>query len=111
MNMIDCRHWVEGSTCRAAIGARRGGNDIANSGIRCYTHDMTQLMEKAIEKLREVPEAQQDRLARFLLNELEEDDRWLRSTVKHEGQLERLVGEVLADDARGNCEPLDPDRL
>lgn len=72
---------------------------------------MTRLMEKAIERLRAIPEPQQDRLAQFLLNELEEDDRWLRSTADHEGKLKVLIDNVLDEDRRGACEPLDPDRL
>lgn len=70
---------------------------------------MTRLMEQAIERLRAVPETEQDRLARFLLNELEEDGRWSRSTIEHEAKLKGLVETV--DDGRGECEPLDPGRL
>ena len=72
---------------------------------------MTRLMEQAIERLRAVPAAQQDEIARFLLEELEEDIRWSQSTADHENKLKGLIDEVLADDARGDCEPLDPDRL
>ena len=72
---------------------------------------MTRLMEQAIEKLRTVPDAQQDGLARFLLNELEEDNRWSQSTAQHEARLKTLIDTVLSDDDRGECEPLDPDRL
>jgi len=72
---------------------------------------MTQLMEQAIEKLRAVPEPQQDQLAQFLLNELTEDDRWSRSTIENEGKLKSFVDDVLADDHRGLCEPLDADQL
>ena len=72
---------------------------------------MTRLMEQAIEQLRAVPESEQDRLAEFLLNELREDDRWSRSATAHEGKVKNLVEQVLADDGRGACEPLDPDNL
>jgi hypothetical protein len=72
---------------------------------------MTRLMEKVIEQLRAVPEGQQDRLARFLLDELEEDQRWLGSTAENEGKLKALVDTVLSDDARGECEPLEPGKL
>lgn len=60
---------------------------------------MTRLMEQAIERLRAVPETKQDQLARFLLNELEDDERWSRSTSEHETKLKNLVETVLADDA------------
>jgi hypothetical protein len=72
---------------------------------------MTRLLEQAIERLRAMPENQQDQLARFLLRELEEDQRWSRSTAAHEGKLKGFADTLLADDAAGKSEPLDPDRL
>ncbi len=72
---------------------------------------MTQLMEKAIERLRAVPESKQDQLAQFLLAELEDDEKWSRSTAEHEGKLRGFVEKLLQDDAGGVSEPLDPDRL
>ena len=72
---------------------------------------MTQRLEQVFERSRAVPEAQQDQLANFLLNELEEDERWSASTAQHEQKFRKLVDEVLADDDRGMCEPLDPERL
>jgi hypothetical protein len=67
---------------------------------------MTRLMEQAIERLRAIPETKQDQLAQFLLHELEDDERWSRSTAEHEGKLKGFIDTVLADDARGACEPL-----
>lgn len=72
---------------------------------------MTRLMEQAIQRLRSVPETEQDQLARFLINELEEDQRWAASTTAHTDALERQIRTVLADDANGFCEPLDPEAL
>jgi hypothetical protein len=72
---------------------------------------MTRLMKQAIEQLKAIPESQQDSLAQFLINELEEDDRWSRSTKDHESQLQSLVGTILDDDQHGKCEQLDADRL
>jgi hypothetical protein len=72
---------------------------------------MTRLMEQAIARLQAVPETQQDPFARFLLNALEEDERWAASTASHVDVLQRLADQILADDARGRCEPLDPDTL
>ena len=42
---------------------------------------MTRLLEQAIERLRTMPEDEQDRLAQFLINELEEDQRWAHATT------------------------------
>jgi len=72
---------------------------------------MTRLMEQAIERLRAVPESEQEQLARFLLNELEEDSRWSASTAAHADALRRLANQVLAEDEQGATEPLDPDAL
>ncbi|HZK82072.1 MAG TPA: hypothetical protein VFC46_13415 [Humisphaera sp.] len=68
-------------------------------------------MEQVIAQLLAVPEGEQDRLAQFLLDELEEDQKWTRSTAEREGKLRGLINDVLADDDAGLCEPLDPSRL
>lgn len=72
---------------------------------------MTRLMEQAIERLRAVPESQQDKLAEFLLHELAEDQRWSDTSAANGSRLKSIVDRVLADDAAGRCEPLDPERL
>jgi hypothetical protein len=72
---------------------------------------MSQILNHAIERLRQMPEDRQDLLARLVLHEIEEDERWLRSTEAIAGKLRGLVQEVLDADDRGECEPLDPDLL
>lgn len=67
---------------------------------------MTRLMEQAIERLRAVPDAQQDQIAQFVLNELEDDRRWASSTAAHKDKLLQLAERILADDAAGKCEAL-----
>ncbi len=57
---------------------------------------MTRLMEQAIERLRSIPAAHQDEIARFLLAELEEDIRWSKSTADHQNKLKGLVNELFA---------------
>lgn len=64
---------------------------------------MTRLMEQAIERLRSLPEGQQDRLAEFLLYELAEDERWVASTHDHAGKLKGFADQILRDDANGHC--------
>jgi hypothetical protein len=68
-------------------------------------------MQQFIEKLRALPENEQDDVAAFFLNELEEDERWARTAEKHAEKLKKLADQILADDKKGLCEPLDPDRL
>jgi hypothetical protein len=72
---------------------------------------MTRRMQEFIDRLRALPEKDQDDVAAFFLNELEEDKRWARTAEKHADKLKKLADQVLADDAKGLCEPLDPDRL
>jgi hypothetical protein len=72
---------------------------------------MTNALEQAIKRLQQMPEDRQDSLARLVLHEIEEDERWMRSTESHAGKLEGLVKDVMEADRRGECEPLDPNCL
>lgn len=72
---------------------------------------MSNIVEHAIEQLRRMPEDRQDSLARLVLHEIEEDERWMRSTAANAGKLQGLVERVLESDGRGECEPLNPDAL
>lgn len=70
---------------------------------------VTRLMENAIARLRALPESQQDPVARFLLNELEDDARGAASTARHADALGQLAGRVLSGNASGESESLEPD--
>ena len=72
---------------------------------------MTKTLEEAIERLKQMPENQQDSLAQLLLHEIDEDERWQKSTAHHSEKLRTLVADILEAERRGECEPLDPDLL
>jgi hypothetical protein len=72
---------------------------------------MTKTLEYAIERLRQMPEDRQEAIARLLLHEIDEDERWTHSTAANADKLQRLVDDVLQADRRGECEPLDPNCL
>jgi hypothetical protein len=72
---------------------------------------MTKTLQQAIDRLQQMPEERQDALARLMLHEIEEDERWARSTAAHADKLKSLVNDVLEADRRGECETLDPDQL
>lgn len=72
---------------------------------------MTTNLEQAIERLRQMPEEKQDLIALLVLHEIEEDERWMRSTEVHSGKLQGLVDDIREADRRGECEPLDADQL
>jgi hypothetical protein len=72
---------------------------------------MTKALQDAIARLQQMPEDRQNLLACLLIQEIEEDEKWLASTAANVEKLEGLVNDVLAADDRGECEPLDADRL
>jgi hypothetical protein len=72
---------------------------------------MTDAMKKAIERLEQMPEERQDMLARLMLHEIEEDERWMQTTERHADKLRGFVDDVLQADRQGEFETLDPDKL
>jgi ribosomal protein L17 len=72
---------------------------------------MTDALKKAIERIEKMPEERQDMLARLLLHEIEEDERWIQSTEKHADKLRGFVDDVLKTNERDEFESLDPDQL
>lgn len=72
---------------------------------------MTRLLESAIDRLRKLPEDRQDQMAKLVLEELAEDEKWAESTRKAEGKLGGLVQSILADERAGKCEDLDKNTL
>jgi hypothetical protein len=67
---------------------------------------MSQVLEYAIERMRQMPVDLQDSIARFLLHEIEEVERWNRSTAANAANLQGLVHDVLPPIDQGECEPL-----
>jgi hypothetical protein len=74
---------------------------------------MTQLLERAFRQASELSDGGQDEFARFLLDELASEQRWVDLFARPESEslLERLAGQALADHRAGRTELLDPDRL
>ena len=69
---------------------------------------MNQLLQKAFDRAAELPKAEQDRLARFLLAELESERKWadLFAHTESEDVLERMADEALAEHRTGQTRPL-----
>lgn len=72
---------------------------------------MSPIIDTAIDRLRQMPDDRQEMLARFMLHEIEEDEKWLRTTAENVDKLRSLAEEVSSSDDRGECETLDPDQL
>ena len=74
---------------------------------------MNQLLQRAFSKAAELPRAEQDRFARFVLAELESERRWaeLFGRPESEDLLELLAREALSEHHAGRTRLLDADDL
>jgi hypothetical protein len=69
---------------------------------------MNQLLQRAFNKAAELPQAEQDRFARFLLAEMESERRWAELFARPESEdlLERLADEALLEHRSGRTQRL-----
>jgi hypothetical protein len=72
---------------------------------------MTRALEAAIAKLATLPPDEQDRVARWLVDELDDEVRWARQFEASQDALGKLAAEARADRAEHRSTDLDPDRL
>jgi hypothetical protein len=72
---------------------------------------MSKLLEEAFTKLSELPEADQDSVATWLLGELVSEGNWKKILSESGEELERLADEALAEHSAGHTKELDPDKL
>jgi hypothetical protein len=72
---------------------------------------MMRALDAAIAKLAGLPPEEQDRIARWLLDELEDEDLWARQFTSSQETLSKLAAEARADRAAGRATELDPDKL
>jgi hypothetical protein len=72
---------------------------------------MTKRMEQAIDRLQKLAPEDQDRVAAFVLHELEDDAAWKATTAKHADGLKGLVDQILTEDRSGQTDHLDPEKL
>jgi len=72
---------------------------------------MTKLLEKAFEKASKLPEAEQNLLAKWLIEELESERKWDKLFAESEDVLAKLADEAAQEDSKGKTAPLDPENL
>ncbi len=68
---------------------------------------MTKLLEKAFAEAARLPTTEQDAVAALILEELASEHRWAEAFAKSQDKLAALADEALAEDDRGETEPLD----
>jgi hypothetical protein len=74
--------------------------------VNLWSNVMTNLMDRALSEVAELPEPEQDALAAMLLDEITSERRWSESFAKSQDALTKLAEEALADHAAGRTRPL-----
>ncbi len=72
---------------------------------------MTRTLDIAFTKLTKLPTEEQDRIGRWLLEELHDEDLWANQFATSQDVLSRLADEVRAEISKGETTELDPDKL
>ncbi len=72
---------------------------------------MTQLLQRAFDEVRKLPDDQQDRIAGWILDELEAGEAWDNALAASQDVLSRLADEALKEHRAGKTHRLDPDKL
>ncbi|MEZ8217599.1 hypothetical protein [Fervidibacter sacchari] len=72
---------------------------------------MTDLLRKAIERLSQLPEHEQDAVAAWILEEMESEQRWQNLFAQSHDLLAKMADEALQEYRAGKAELLVPDDL
>jgi hypothetical protein len=72
---------------------------------------MTQLLEQAYKRLADLPDDDQDAMAEFIIEELEDEHRWRAAFDASPDVLVRLAEEARKEHRAGLTQVLDPDSL
>ena len=96
---------------RSLCGRRRVQPLLGRLATVRYTAAMTQALDTAIAKLATLPPDEQDRVARWLLDELRDEEHWARQFADSQDALSKLAAEARADHAAGRTTELDPEKL
>lgn len=72
---------------------------------------MTNMLEIAIERARQLSEEQQNAIAELILEEIADDAHWDASFARSPDLFERPAAEAAAEDRQGLTKELDPNAL
>uniref|UniRef100_B8HPY6 Uncharacterized protein n=1 Tax=Cyanothece sp. (strain PCC 7425 / ATCC 29141) TaxID=395961 RepID=B8HPY6_CYAP4 len=72
---------------------------------------MTELLERAIARLKTLPDSEQDAIAAMILKEIEDDQRWDESFSRSHDVLAKLAASAMAEYRAGKTQELDPETL
>lgn len=72
---------------------------------------MTELLDRAIAKLKDLSNQEQDSIAAMILAEIEDERTWDESFARSSDLLAKLAGEAMAEHSAGKTRELDPETL
>lgn len=72
---------------------------------------MTRTLDAAIAKLATLPPEEPERVGRWLLDELRDEERWTHQFGTSQDGLGKLAAEARADRAAGRTTDIDPEKL
>jgi hypothetical protein len=72
---------------------------------------MTELLERAITRLKALPTSEQDVIASIILEELEDDLRWDEAFSRSPDALAKLAASAMEEYYAGKTQELDPETL
>lgn len=72
---------------------------------------MTKLLDRAFREASKLPEIAQNALAKWLMEEMEDEKKWEMAFAETEDVLERLADEALLSDKQGKTRALDVDKF
>ncbi len=72
---------------------------------------MTELLERAIARLKTLPASEQNAIASMILEELEDELRWDEAFSHSENVLAKLAASAMAEYHSGKTQELDPETL
>ena len=72
---------------------------------------MTKLLERAFKEASKLPVVEQNALAKWVIEELESEDRWEKAFAGSEDILDRLADEALETHKVGKTKPMDIEKL
>ena len=72
---------------------------------------MTELLERAITRLKTLDAGEQDAIASMILEELEEELRWDEAFSRFPDTLAKLAASAMAEHHAGKTQELDPETL
>ncbi len=72
---------------------------------------MTELLEQAIAKVKDLSKEDQDTIAAIILEEIEDEVKWQKSFANSQDMLAAMAAEAMTEYDAGKTEELDPETL